>query len=65
MIALKLPKNTEEEIARRKSALHEGILEAIRVPQQVLETINRNWLQLLKLADHVNVNCLSDVQVIH
>lgn len=63
MIALKMPKETEEEKAERSKAIQEGYKVALEVPLRCAEEC-LNVLQLQRIfADHGNVNAITDVGV--
>ncbi|CAK8672361.1 formimidoyltransferase-cyclodeaminase-like [Clavelina lepadiformis] len=61
--ALKLPAINEEEAKRKDEAKQEGMLEAIKVPMQVISNANTAWDSIRELAAIVNMQCLSDIQV--
>ncbi|KAL4617979.1 formimidoyltransferase-cyclodeaminase-like [Arapaima gigas] len=63
MVALKLPKNTTDEIKRRELAMQEGLKEAVGVPLSLMEKINQLWPYLKELVVYGNVACKSDLQV--
>nr|XP_039267611.1 formimidoyltransferase-cyclodeaminase-like [Styela clava] len=63
MAAMKMPRKTEEEIANRNQAMQEGIVQAIRVPQKVIDTVNQSWVWLTEIAQNCNISCASDIQV--
>ncbi len=63
MQALKLPKDTEEEKARRSEAIQEGYKVALEVPLRCAEECFK-VLKLQKVfADYGNVNAITDVGV--
>lgn len=63
MLAMKLPKETEEEKMIRDLAMQEGIQTAIQVPVTVSRIANQLWPTLKELAAVCNLNCKSDLQV--
>ncbi|XP_039267611.2 formimidoyltransferase-cyclodeaminase-like [Styela clava] len=63
MAAMKMPRKTEEEIANRNQAMQEGIVQAIRVPRKVIDTVNQSWVWLTEIAQNCNISCASDIQV--
>jgi len=63
MAALKLPKNTNEEMKLREVAMQEGLKTAIGVPMSLVLKANSIWSHLLELAECGNINCKSDLQV--
>eukprot|EP00095_Tigriopus_kingsejongensis_P009315 maker-scaffold320_size207635-snap-gene-1.14 protein:Tk09315 transcript:maker-scaffold320_size207635-snap-gene-1.14-mRNA-1 annotation:"PREDICTED: formimidoyltransferase-cyclodeaminase-like" len=63
MIALKMPKSTEDEIAARDKAIDQGLKKAVSVPYTLSCTINKIWPQMIELAELGNINCKSDLQV--
>jgi Methenyl tetrahydrofolate cyclohydrolase len=64
LAAMKLPKTSEEEIAKREEAMDEGLKKAISVPYNLAKTINKIWGVLVELAAIGNLNCKSDLQAI-
>lgn len=63
MTAMKLPKTTEEENAKREEAMEQGLKKAISVPYNLAVTVNKIWGVLAELAEIGNINCKSDLQV--
>ncbi|XP_061549036.1 formimidoyltransferase-cyclodeaminase [Phycodurus eques] len=63
MAALKMPKNTEEEVKRREVALQEGLKRAVGVPLALAERVSTLWPPLKELVLYGNIGCKSDVQV--
>nr|XP_006636740.1 PREDICTED: formimidoyltransferase-cyclodeaminase [Lepisosteus oculatus] len=63
MTALKLPKNTEEEIKRREAAMQEGLKRAVRVPLSLAERVSVLWPSLKEMVLYGNLACKSDLQV--
>ncbi|TWW63858.1 formimidoyltransferase-cyclodeaminase [Takifugu flavidus] len=63
MAALKMPKNTEDEIKRRQAAIQEGLQQAVGVPLALAERINVLWPYLKEMVVYGNIACKSDAQV--
>ncbi|XP_076021980.1 formimidoyltransferase-cyclodeaminase [Genypterus blacodes] len=63
MAALKMPKNTAEEIKRREAAMQEGLKEAVRVPLGLAERVTVLWPHLKEMVLYGNITCKSDAQV--
>nr|XP_046237792.1 formimidoyltransferase-cyclodeaminase isoform X1 [Scatophagus argus] len=63
MAALKMPKNTAEEIKRREAAMQEGLQRAAGVPLALAERINVLWPSLKEMVVYGNIACKSDMQV--
>ncbi|XP_064383158.1 formimidoyltransferase-cyclodeaminase-like isoform X2 [Halichondria panicea] len=63
MEALKLPKTTKEEIAKRKQAMQDGLKDAIEVPLNVMKIAYGCWDYMITIATHGNETALSDIQV--
>ncbi|XP_041810221.1 formimidoyltransferase-cyclodeaminase [Chelmon rostratus] len=63
MAALKMPKNTADEIKRRQAAMQEGLRRAVGVPLALAERISVLWLPLKEMVVHGNIACKSDAQV--
>merc|ERR1719500_1447738 len=63
MVAMKLPKGTEEERAAREAAMQGGLQTAVGVPLALATRTNTLWPSLLELAECGNINCKSDLQV--
>ncbi|XP_072308455.1 formimidoyltransferase-cyclodeaminase [Eucyclogobius newberryi] len=63
MAALKMPKNTEEERARREQQMQSGLQEAVKVPLSLAQKVSGLWTHLKELCVHGNVACQSDAQV--
>ena len=63
MLALKMPKVTEAEVAARAAAMDEGLKKAVEVPYRLAKAVNATWEAMLELAGKGNVNCKSDMQV--
>jgi glutamate formiminotransferase / formiminotetrahydrofolate cyclodeaminase len=60
MGAFKLPKETEEEQAKRNAAIHVATLNAARVPLRVAKEAVKVMELALKCAKEANVNAISD-----
>ncbi|MFN3194763.1 MAG: glutamate formimidoyltransferase [Chlorobiota bacterium] len=63
MEAMRLPQNTEEEIAIRKNAMQEGMKVAIEVPMKTIKTADRIWDDLVEVARIGNFSSRSDLEV--
>merc|ERR1712035_229904 len=63
MAALKMPKNTTEEIKRRQAAMQEGLQRAVGVPLALAERISVLWSPLKEMVIYGNIACKSDAQV--
>ncbi|XP_071398317.1 formimidoyltransferase-cyclodeaminase [Centroberyx affinis] len=63
MAALKMPKNTAEEIKRRDAAMQEGLKKAVGVPLALAEKVNVLWPSLKEMVLYGNIACKSDAQV--
>ncbi|XP_045897155.1 formimidoyltransferase-cyclodeaminase-like [Micropterus dolomieu] len=63
MAALKMPKNTAEEMKRRQAAMQEGLQQAAGVPLALAERISVLWPSLKEMVVHGNMACKSDAQV--
>lgn len=63
MGAFKLPKETDEEKALRRTKIEEATIAAVEVPKEVAYTGKRVLPALLALKEHGNQNCLSDLGV--
>lgn len=63
MAAFKLPKETDEDKAKRKQAILEATIEAIEVPKKVVESSEIILDALEVLFQFGNPNCLSDLGV--
>ncbi|XP_061572021.1 formimidoyltransferase-cyclodeaminase-like [Cololabis saira] len=63
MAALKLPKNSVEEIKRREAAMQDGLKQAVVVPLALAERISALWGPMKELVVYGNVSCKSDAQV--
>jgi glutamate formiminotransferase / formiminotetrahydrofolate cyclodeaminase len=63
MVAMALPRGTDEEKARRKAAMQDGLKKATLVPFQVMETADRAWEPMLELARYGQFTSRSDLEV--
>ncbi|XP_059184072.1 formimidoyltransferase-cyclodeaminase [Centropristis striata] len=63
MAALKMPKNTAEEIKRREAAMQEGLQRAVSVPLALADRISVLWSPLKEMVIYGNIACKSDAQV--
>ena len=61
--AFRLPKNTDQEMLERKSAIEEATKEATRVPFRVMETAFNSMEVMLEMAENGLQNSLSDAGV--
>ncbi|KAK2857245.1 hypothetical protein Q5P01_005980 [Channa striata] len=63
MAALKMPKNTAEEVKRREAAMQEGLQRAVGVPLSLAERVSVLWPSLKEMVAYGNMACKSDAQV--
>nr|XP_046176443.1 formimidoyltransferase-cyclodeaminase-like isoform X2 [Oncorhynchus gorbuscha] len=63
MAALKMPRNTSDEVKRREAAMQEGLKQAVAVPLSLAERVNLLWPCLKEMVIYGNVACKSDLQV--
>ncbi|XP_046369609.2 formimidoyltransferase-cyclodeaminase-like [Haliotis rufescens] len=63
MLAVKLPRKTEEDSQLREIAMQRGLLTAVQVPMCVARIVNSLWPHLTEIAKIGNINCRSDLQV--
>ncbi|XP_054633885.1 formimidoyltransferase-cyclodeaminase isoform X2 [Dunckerocampus dactyliophorus] len=63
MAALKMPKNSEEEVKRREAAMQDGLKRAVSIPLALAQRISVLWPPLKELVLHGNMSCKSDAQV--
>ncbi|XP_035989647.1 formimidoyltransferase-cyclodeaminase-like isoform X1 [Fundulus heteroclitus] len=63
MAALKMPRNTAEEMKRREAAMQEGLQQAVAVPLALAEKISILWPPLRQMVQFGNIGCKSDAQV--
>ena len=61
--AFRLPKNTDQEMLERKSAIEEATKEATRVPFRVMQTAYKSMEVMLEMAENGLQNSLSDAGV--
>ncbi|HCA42047.1 MAG TPA: glutamate formimidoyltransferase [Bacteroidetes bacterium] len=63
MIAMKMPKKTDEEIKQREMKMQEGIKKAVEVPLKVMRTGNACWDTMTEIAKIGNISSKSDLEV--
>jgi glutamate formiminotransferase/formiminotetrahydrofolate cyclodeaminase len=63
MAATALPRDTEEQAARRQAAMEAGLKKAIEVPLAVLRLGDRCWDAMEEMARHGNIASRSDLEV--
>jgi glutamate formiminotransferase / formiminotetrahydrofolate cyclodeaminase len=63
MDAMKLPKATEAEKARRREAMQEGLKKATLVPFRTMELADRAWDPIIEVARYGQYSSHSDVEV--
>ncbi|XP_054722325.1 formimidoyltransferase-cyclodeaminase-like isoform X2 [Uloborus diversus] len=63
MAALKLPKETPEDLAMRGTAMEAGLKKAITVPMSLAKYVSKLWEPLKELAAVGNFGTKSDLQV--
>ncbi|XP_013789979.2 formimidoyltransferase-cyclodeaminase-like [Limulus polyphemus] len=63
MAALRLPKNTPEEVSMKQTAMEAGLKKAIDVPMSLARNVNKVWETAKELASLVNIGAKSDFQV--
>lgn len=63
MVALKLPKESDEEKRARKAAVEEGLKTAVLVPLTTMRIGDRAWAALATAARYGNPASASDIQV--
>lgn len=61
--AFRLPKNIDQEVLERKSAIEEATKEATRVPFRVMQTAYKSMEVMLEMAENGLQNSLSDAGV--
>ncbi len=61
--AVRLPKNTPEEISKREEAMQLGLQEAIRIPLRVMRLANQAWECMIDVARYGNLASRSDIEV--
>lgn len=63
MTAMKLPKNTDNEISLRNEKMQEGLKKAIEVPLSVMRISDSCWYWMFEMAKYGNINSSSDLAV--
>ncbi len=63
MDAIRLPKNTPEEIELRKKAMQEGLKKAINVPLTTMRIADSCWQAMKGVAEIGNIASYSDIEV--
>lgn len=63
MLAMKMPKNTEEEKRLREKKMQEGLKKAIDVPLTVMRLANECWEWMIQMAKYGNISSRSDLEV--
>lgn len=63
MLAMKMPKNTDEEKKIREAKMQEGLKKAIDVPLTVMRLANDCWEFMLQMAKYGNMSSRSDLEV--
>jgi glutamate formiminotransferase/formiminotetrahydrofolate cyclodeaminase len=63
MMAMKMPKKTEEEQKLRNEKMQEGLKKAINVPLSVMRISDSCWEWMLQMAKHGNIASKSDLEV--
>ena len=63
MMAMKLPKDTDEQKKHRKGLMQEGLKKAINVPLGVMKTSDECWQYMIELAKIGNASSASDLAV--
>ena len=63
MVAMRLPKGTEEEKLSRDIAMENGLKTAIDVPLQTMRLADEVWQHMIELGKLGNANSKSDLQV--
>lgn len=63
MLAMKMPKNTEEEKKIREEKMQEGLKKAIDVPLTVMRLANECWEWMIQMAKYGNISSRSDLEV--
>ena len=61
--AMRLPKNSEEEKARRSKAIQDATRYAIEIPFQVVKTAHASFEVIRHMIDHGNPNSITDAAV--
>lgn len=63
MIALKMPKSTDDEKKLRTAKMQEGLKKAVEVPLNVMREADTCWYWMIKMARYGNLNSKSDLEV--
>ncbi|MBE2219149.1 MAG: glutamate formimidoyltransferase [Ignavibacteria bacterium] len=63
MMAMKLPKNTDEQKKKRSGQMQEGLKKAINVPLEVMRIADSCWSNMIEMAKHGNPSSGSDLAV--
>lgn len=63
MVAMKMPKNTDEEKRIREEKMQEGLKKAIDVPLKVMRLANDCWEWMIQMAKYGNMSSRSDLEV--
>ncbi|MCI0473681.1 MAG: glutamate formimidoyltransferase [Ignavibacteria bacterium] len=63
MIAMRLPKNTDDEKKIRNEKMQEGLKKAVEVPLNVMRTADKCWEWMVQLAKYGNMSSSSDLEV--
>lgn len=63
MIAMKLPKETEEQCKIREEKMQEGLKKAIEIPLKVMRIADSCWRWMIQMAKFANLSSASDLQV--
>ncbi len=63
MQAIRMPKKTDEEKAKRHAAMQDGLKKAIMVPLGTMQAANEAWESMIECARYGNINSKSDVEV--
>lgn len=63
MLAMKMPKKTDEEQKARHTKMQEGLKKAITVPFSVMTISDSCWEYMIKMAKDGNISSASDLEV--
>jgi glutamate formiminotransferase/formiminotetrahydrofolate cyclodeaminase len=63
MVAMRMPKGSDEEKGKRLAAMEEGLKVAIDVPLETMRVADKCWDAMVELAGVGNINSKSDLQV--
>jgi glutamate formiminotransferase/formiminotetrahydrofolate cyclodeaminase len=63
MEAVGMPKDSEDDKARRHAAMQEGLKKAIEVPLTTMRLGDRCWDAMIEMAEHGNIASRSDLEV--